>query len=259
MNAIPNSGGNRPIPLLSRGFKAIKILARAGKTGISFNELGRLLGNLPAPTLSRLLKALICDGYAIKFENGLYGPGTELQQLIKALVANKSLEEIVREALTAFANQTGESIAFARFYGDRLVITEKAEVADSFKMAQRGYTFAKLPDEGPVIVVAAFLSKSAQDRFLTSQSGQPEKSADKIQELAVVARQRGWHCASLPNRPQKGPMRICVPVLDSEESPVGELHCVIPSTRFKDDKDFLMTCLTTQALSISAQLAERNQ
>jgi len=241
MNTLPHAGSagkgaeagprrpERPgVPALSRGLKVLRLLASAGPDGASFGDLRRGLDGLPAPTLSRLLKALVAAGYALRTPAGRYAPGAELEALGRELGSAGTVEEAARSVLAEYTRRTGESVAFARFYGDRLVLVEKVEVADSFKLAQQGQVFRPALWEGPAVAVAAHLSGADFDRFARSAESRVTSLA-KFRKLAAACRRRGWHAEPLPNRPAgSAPTRICTPVLDAEGRPVGELHSVSP-------------------------------
>ncbi|MHC4916850.1 MAG: helix-turn-helix domain-containing protein [Planctomycetota bacterium] len=245
----------RTIPALSRGLRAVRILATAGESGASFSEMGRLLGNLPAPTLSRLLKALLSEGYAVKTDAGLYARGPELDDLGRALGAGGTLEETALRAMTTFANETGESIGFARFYGDRLVMVEKVEVRDSFKLATIGYSFRPDPAEGPTIAVAAHLAGADFNRFVRSPDNRVT-SVTEFRKLAAACRRNGVQVEPMPKRPVRGgPRRACVAVLGPDGRPVGELHTVCPGAHFAKDGRKISACLLRAAETIAERLA----
>ncbi len=253
-----DSKADQRIPALSRGLRALGALASAGEGGLSFSELGRLLGELPAPTLSRLLKALLAEGHVVKTPAGLYARGPEIEALGRALGAGGTIEELSLEAMNAFSCETGESIAFARFYGERLVLVEKVEVADSFKLAPRGQVFRPAAWEGPAVVVAAHLAGADFNKFTRSPESRIESMAE-FRRLGSTYRKNGAHIEPLPGRPSRGgPRRACVAVLDSEGRPVGELHTVCPASRFGDDDGKIVARLSAAAGQMSARLAAGN-
>jgi len=255
----PEERARRSIPALARGLAALRELASAGEGGISFSLLGRRLDGLPAPTLSRLLKALLAEGYAVKTPAGFYARGPELELLGRALVAGGSLEELALEVMSAFACETGESIAFARFYGDRLALVEKVEVADSFKLAPRGQVFRPAAWEGPTVVVAAHLSGADWERFARSPESRIE-SVSEFRRLGAACRRSGCHVEPLPGRPVRGgPRRGCVVVLDPEGRPAGELHTVCPGARLVAEGKRVVARLIEAAERMSAGLAARRR
>lgn len=228
------------IPALGRGLRALAALAEAGREGLGFSDLQRALGGLPAPTLSRLLKALAADGYVEKTPAGVYAGGRALAALGRALGGARSLEEFALEAMTEYTRETGESIAFARFFGERLVLVEKVEVADSFKLAPRGQVFRPAEDEGPAIVVAAHLAGRDLARFTRSFESRVLDFAAFRREI-VAYRQAGCRVEPMPKRPARGgPRRACVAVLDAEGRPLGELHTVVPGARFAHDRAHIL-------------------
>ena len=253
-----DSDDPKPIPALSRGLRALNVLARAGESGVTFSELGHKLEDLPAPTLSRLLKALGAEGYIVKNSSGLYVSGPQLQELSRALGAGGSIEEIALDAMNTYARETGESIGFARFYGDRLVMVEKVEVPDSFKLATLGYVFAVAVNEGPSIVVAAHLSGTDLRNYINSPESRIE-SRVQFRKAAASARKTGYRLEPMPHRPARGgPRRLCVAVLDDGGNPVGELHSVFPNARMASDSHRLVSCICKAAEKISARLSDRD-
>ncbi len=255
MPATSSATTARTIPALSRGLRAVRILASAGESGVSFSDMGRRLGDLPAPTLSRLLKALLAEGYALKTNAGLYARGPQLNELGRALGAAGTLEETALEAMNAFANETGESIGFARFYGDRLVMVEKVEVPDSFKLAVIGYSFRPDPAEGPTIAVAAHLAGPDFNRFVRSPDNRVTSVAE-FRKLAAACRRNGVQVEPMPKRPVRGgPRRACVGVLGADGKPVGELHTVCPGAHFARDGKKITGCLLRAAEAIAERLA----
>jgi DNA-binding IclR family transcriptional regulator len=168
---------------------------------------------------------------------GLYAGGPELAALGRALGGGRSLEEFALEAMTEYTRATGESIAFARFFGERLVLVEKVEVADSFKLARRGQVFRPAENEGPAIVVAAHLAGGELARFTRSFESRVLDFAAFRREI-VAYRRAGVRVEPMPKRPARGgPRRACVAVLDPEGRPAGELHTVVPGARFTRDRE----------------------
>jgi len=245
----------RTIPALSRGLKALKILASAGDAGVSFTDLGRELNDLPAPTLSRLLKSLLADEFVVKTGAGLYASGPALESLGRTLGSGGSLEELALEAMRAYSHETGESIGFARFYGDRLVMAEKVEVADSFKLAQYGYAFRPCEDEGPTIVVAAHLAGKEFNIFVRS-AGSRIGSIATFKRRAAAYRKAGVQIEPMPHRPARGgPRRAALAVLDSGGHPVGELHTVVPGAHFQRNGKKIVACLLRAAERMATRMS----
>lgn len=243
------------IPALARGLGVLRRLAAAGQEGAAFGELRRGLGELPAPTLSRLLKALVAAGYARKTPAGRYARGPELDALGRELNSGGSLEDAARRVLAGYTRRTGESVAFARFYGDRLVLVDKVEVPDSFKLAPRGQIFRPEPWEGPAIAVAAHLSGAELARFARS-AGSRLGAPDGFRRLAERCRRLGYHVEPMPNRPVRGgPRRACCAVLGPAGAPVGELHTVCPGARFAADRVLILDALREAAQALSGHCA----
>jgi IclR family acetate operon transcriptional repressor len=256
MRRKTSRSATRSIPALSRGLRVLYVLALAGESGTGFSAISRHLDGLPAPTLSRLLKSLIVEGYVARTDAGLYCCGQKLIDLCAARnTGAATLEEAARAALRDYADRTGESAAFASFFGDRLVLTEKVEVTDGFKLASRGCTFPPQPQEGPAVVVAAHLPEEALSLFVCSGGTAPADQS-RFRGAAASARGSAPHIEPMPGRPVKdGPRRICVPVLGPDGLPAGEIHTVVPWSRFAADREKLCLCLQDAATRISHWLA----
>jgi DNA-binding IclR family transcriptional regulator len=253
--ADPGSPERQAIPALARGLKALRLLGPAGEAGLSFGELRRGLADLPAPTLSRLLKALLAAGYAARTPSGVYARGPELEALGREVSSGGTLEDAARAVLADFTRRTGESAAFARFYGDRLVLVDKVEVADSVKLAPHGQVFHPAPWEGPAIVVAAHLAGADFDRFARSDQGRLGSAAE-FRKLAVACRAKDWRVEPLPHRPgPNAPRRICTPVLDPAGRTVGELHTVSPHAHEPAEQERLAAELLAARRQLEARLA----
>lgn len=219
----------RPLAAVTRALCLLRVLAETEE--VSFGGLRSALKGMPAPTLSRLLKTLTSAGYVRKTAEGRYGRGRALDDLGCALGESTSPKAAVREVLSAFAAETGESIAFARLWGGRLVLTEKEEVPDSFKLVKRGFVFRPSEKEGPTIAAAAHLPEKDFLRFIRSP-GSLVVSPAEFRRLARRCRREGIYEESLPGRPPVGgPRRFCVPVLDGHGVSIGELHTVRPGGR----------------------------
>jgi DNA-binding IclR family transcriptional regulator len=250
-------GGPAGIPALSRGLAALRAIAAAGAGGAGFGELRRALDDLPAPTLSRLLKALVASGHAVKTEAGRYAAGPELSALGRELSGGGSLEDVARAALAEFTRRTGESAAFARFYGDRLVLVEKSEIADGYKLASAGTVFHPAEDEGPAIAVASLLSGAAFDKFVRAH-GSRVASMTEFRAAAARCREAGYRAEPMPNRPVKnGPRRVCCAVAGPDGAPVGELHAVCPGERFPERKQLIVESLLAAAKEIAERIGRR--
>jgi len=228
------------IPALGRGLRLLRALAGAGADGLAFGELQRKLDDLAAPTLSRLVKALAAEDYIQKTPDGRYAAGEAFASLGRVLAGASSLDELALDAMTEYTRATGESIAFARFFGERLVLVEKVEVADGFKLARRGQVFRPAANEGPAVVVAAHLSGDAFARFARSFESRVLDFAAFRREI-VAYRRAGVRVEPMPHRLAKGgPRRACVAVIAPDGAPSGELHTVVPGARFARDRERIL-------------------
>ncbi|MBN2712252.1 MAG: helix-turn-helix domain-containing protein [Planctomycetes bacterium] len=149
---------------LQRGLGLIKLLS-AKPNGCSFNEIQSII-DLPSPTLSRLLKALVQAEYAVKNpDTGRYEVGDEAVVLARSILGSIPRENILKPVLEMLAKRTGESGAYFEIDGDDVVIRAKMEHAESFHympLFGRNRVFA----HGFLQVIVAFLPEEEQNRFL---------------------------------------------------------------------------------------------
>lgn len=112
-----------------RTFALLELLAlKPG--GVSFGEL-RVL-DLTAPTLSRLLKALIARKMVEKTDNGRYQLGEGARILARLILGQISREDRVKPLLDILSEQTGESAAYYERTTGGIRLLAKKEAPQSF-------------------------------------------------------------------------------------------------------------------------------
>ena len=102
------------LPALSRGLRVLRALAESKSGDLTFGKLQGVLQDCPAPTLSRLLKALQAEGYVEKTPAGQYVRGAEMEILAQSLAGGFSLVEAALLAMRRYALETAESIGFGQ-------------------------------------------------------------------------------------------------------------------------------------------------
>lgn len=119
-------------PGLRRGLQIIDALARDERLG--FTDLRRELDDVSAPTLSRLLKVLVDEGWVIPSSESM--PGYRLGPRSLAMAGNAlgadDPERRRREAVQQLAEATGESAAWVRWDGRSICFELKHEMPDSY-------------------------------------------------------------------------------------------------------------------------------
>lgn len=196
---------------LQRGLNLIKILSTKAQ-GCSFNEVQSII-DLPSPTLSRLLKALVQSDYVIKnADTGRYEVGREAVVLARAIIGSIPRENIIMPVLDMVAKRTGESGAYFELEGDNIVIRAKREHAESFHYMPifgKNNRFA----HGFLQVILAFLPEEKTVKFLEKLDEVPlsreewEKRMERVREQMLYIDDNESH---------QSVMRITAPVFYGE-------------------------------------------
>lgn len=116
---------------LRRGFDVLKLLS-CEMDGMSFSGIQDALGDLPAPTLSRLLKAMTEEGWLEKGPSGEYLPGNEFLKVCKRVSGGASMEDILEPIVVKLAECAGETSAFSIFADNCFIFKLKHEMPDSY-------------------------------------------------------------------------------------------------------------------------------
>ena len=104
--------------------------------GISFNELRRACGDLPAMALSRVMKPLVNEEIIAKnATSGLYQFGSGFLSLAQCALGALSSKDIVQPILNKLVHDTHESAAYFEWDGNWVVLLGKSEYRDSFHYA----------------------------------------------------------------------------------------------------------------------------
>ena len=110
------SAGSKPIAAVERALQVLGAFRGAPRQTLS--ELSQRTG-LFKSTLLRILSTLERHGYVIRLADGRYRLGGLLLELGAGYLASFDLAEVVRPALAALAQQTGESASFYVRAGSR--------------------------------------------------------------------------------------------------------------------------------------------
>lgn len=154
---------------LRRGIEVLRILSRH-PGGCTFTELQEATGDLPAPTLSRLMKALVDEELATKdADHGRYLLGKTMVVLAQSVLGSTPREEILHPVLVSLAERTRESSAYFEREADHLVLLDKVERAEShhyMSVMGRNTQFA----HGFYQVILAFLPDDTRERLVSGVS-----------------------------------------------------------------------------------------
>jgi DNA-binding IclR family transcriptional regulator len=116
---------------LRRGLETLELLSRT-PGGMSFSLLRHKLDNLPAPTLSRLLKVLCEHAWVERKINGEYQSGKTFFAVAHRLSGTPGIAEIATPYIERLAAVSEESAAFAEPVEDGFMFRAKCEQPDSY-------------------------------------------------------------------------------------------------------------------------------
>jgi DNA-binding IclR family transcriptional regulator len=236
---------------LRRGIQVIERLA-GEPSGCSFRTVQKALGNLSAPTLSRLLKVLVETGWVRKDpESGWYGIGRGFVPVADAVIGNLPREIRIQPIVDTLARRTGESAAFFEIDDDDLVLLAKSEQMNSVH-------YRNAHERNRALVRNAFaktmLSRMAHERQVhyyqcaDSNEGMTQKTF--FARLKRIAQETVWTDAG---EHQPGVIRLIAPVRMETESGVGAIGISLPARELREDqRDRLQ-----QAVAEAAQQAEQ--
>ncbi len=174
---------------LRRAFEILRGLA-AASSGMAFSELRQL--GLAAPTLSRLLRALVDIGAVVKDDSGRYRLGPVTHELALAVLDQLPRESRLRPCLESLARDTGESVAYYEAVAGQLMVKAKIEVPESFHYMSVGGINRQFA-HGFRTVALAFLD-GAEKRLLAEQVDDPAAESAELQAtLASVREKRIYH------------------------------------------------------------------
>lgn len=122
--------GRELMPGLRRGLHVLSYLARHPQ-GAGFRAMTTTLADIAPSTLTRLLRTLQEEGYIERPER-LYRLTNRARHFGALLSGQRSRIQSIQAAVETLARATGQSAAFFRRDGNRMILETKAEVTDSF-------------------------------------------------------------------------------------------------------------------------------
>jgi DNA-binding IclR family transcriptional regulator len=183
------------LPLSFDRALAVADVLAAGPRG--FGELRAGLGGLAAPTLSRLLRALVAAGLVTKREDG-YRVGPRLERTARRLVGGLDPAALVEPVLAELAQATGDSAAFYGWHDAGLTLRATCEVPESFHYMPVGQAVPELTQHGFAQAVVAQLPEHERRSCWRRSPVRSRPLAEFIARTAVIRRdgyvvERGEH------------------------------------------------------------------
>jgi DNA-binding IclR family transcriptional regulator len=200
---------------LRRGIAVLRLLAGKARW-YSFSELQSEAGNLPAPTLSRLLKTLVEEGLVERSsESGRYRQGPTLLDLAHLALGSLPKARMLQPVLNALADETGQSAAFFELDSDAITMVAKAERPNSCHFIDVGARNVDLARHGFARAILAFMPES-DALHLAKHAPLPAEGGEKrLRSVYREIREQGVcveHSESKPNW-----MRITAPVFGARQ------------------------------------------
>lgn len=197
-------------PGLRQALAIVTRISCGDADGVGFTQLRRELGDLPAPTLARLLRVLVEEGWVRKTAAGLYACGSAFSSVAERIVRLlPDSGKIMTPVVQALAETTGESAAYAEWAGRGFVFRAKQEMPESFHYIPVGRVNPDLWVNGFGRVCLAHQPAATIDRILKAHAG--ADSATAAAQLAGLARIRKLTVWVSEEKDQR--TRIVAPVL----------------------------------------------
>ena len=185
--------GPERVKSVSRVFDLLELIADAGGDA-TISQLATA-AELPLPTIHRLLRTLVSEGYARQLANRRYALGPKLVRLGE--VANRQFGQLAMPQLKSLVARLGETANLATIDGDSVVYVSQAPSPHAMRM------FTEVGGRAPLhstSVGKAILAQLDDDqvREIIGRAGMPhstERSLDTIDALLAdlaVSRERGY-------------------------------------------------------------------
>ena len=173
------------------------IVLALGRGPMGFAALQQMLDDVPAPTLSRLLKSIQAMGWIVHGDHG-YELGEAARHFARQLLGQIDIGELLRPCLVALRDATGASAACYEWYDNKVVLRATAEAPESVHYTDIGKTVPEVTRHGFARALMAGLSND-QSWELARQS--PKRESFTRQQwddemLAIRARSCAIECGS---------------------------------------------------------------
>lgn len=185
--------GAQGVKSVSRVFDLLELIADAGGDA-TISQLAAA-AELPLPTIHRLLRTLVSQGYARQLANRRYALGPKLVRLGE--VANRQFGQMAMPQLKSLVNRLGETANLATIDGDNVVYVSQAPSPHAMRMFTEVGGRAHLHSTSVGKAILAQLGDD-QVRDIIARTGMPhstERSLDTIDALLAdlaASRERGY-------------------------------------------------------------------
>ncbi len=157
---------------------------------LPFSSLQTCVGGLAAPTLARLLRALVGAGIVTKVADG-YGLGQAALRTARRIVGALGTSALVVPQLAGLAEAAGDSAAFYGWSDGVLTLQATSEVAESFHYMAVGGVVAELSRHGFAQAVAAGLPEAERAACWQRDPRRGEIALPAFQVRCAEIRRRG--------------------------------------------------------------------
>lgn len=182
---------------------------------LTFGVLRERSGNLPAPTFSRLLKALVAGGVLRAGANG-YRLGDRYLRSARSVVGALSAGDILKDTLRTLAERTGESAAYYACRADRMVLVCTHIMPDSATYMPVGGIVPEWSRHGFAMAAGLYATPAELKSMWQRCPRRKERSLSWFRQQLTEARRDGAVCESGEHHP--GILRVVAPV---GKNPVG--------------------------------------
>ena len=158
---MPANGGQ--MMGFRRGVWVLKVLARYPE-GCTFGQLQKQLDDLPAPTLSRLLKVMVDERMVAKDPAaGIYKTGPLAFNLSRRFLGRATVPEVMQPIVDQLAEVTGESAAYAEYENSSIIFLATKHMPQSFHYMEIGSPNTKVAYHGFGQICLAHLPEGKTD------------------------------------------------------------------------------------------------
>jgi DNA-binding IclR family transcriptional regulator len=255
---------------LRRGLKVLDLLA--GRHPVTFSYLRERLGDVPATTLSRLLKVLLEEGWVLRDAQGHYCLAPGGVDFARRCIGGLDEGELLAPLVERLAEETGESAAFAQFREIGFFFLAKREAPSSYHYIPLYQLNPDLKDNGFGFLCLAFQRDDLIRYRLAAMDGLTEAEREAFLANYAAYRERGVQAHLAGEQPvfvveDPKALRILAPVFirragsDNGESCLQRVRGIIGISRLnKNDReniDALERRVADAALRASELLVEK--
>jgi len=183
----------------------------------SFTDIQRAAGNLPPPTLSRLLKVLTEEGLVERdSEHGRYRKGPALLDLAHIVLGSMPKARLVQPMLDALADETGQSAAYFELGRDAIVMVAKAERPNSCHYIDVGERNTDLSRHGFARAILAHIEGTRATPLIENAPIPATMTLPELLSLLADIRAQGYCIERSESKPNW--MRVTAPVHGMNQS-----------------------------------------